>query len=315
MTHFEEAAKKYDKRYGLNKKNSLIIDIGSNDGIALLPFKKIGYKNILGIEPAKNIAKIANKKKIKTINNFFDDKAIKKITQKADLIMASNVFAHTDKIKDIVQNVKKILAKKGEFIIEVQYLLRTLKDKTFDNIYHEHVNYWSLLSLEKFFSINTMNAYDAEEINTHGGSLRVYITLNKNKKKTNNFKKIIRNEIRFGLIKSDVFKKFEKEIFKTKKNFFTNLKKINGKIYGYGAPAKCTTLLNFLGVTEEICSIFEDNKLKIGKYIPGTRIKIIEKMDKKVDNLIVFAWNFFDQIKNDNKKLYKKIYNIKTLLK
>lgn len=313
--HFETAARKYSKLYKLNKKKSLIIDIGSNDGIALLPFKMAGYQNILGIEPARNIAKIANQKKIKTINNFFNAEAIKKITQKADLIMASNVFAHTDQIKDIVDNVKKILAKKGVFIIEVQYLLRTLKDKTFDNIYHEHVNYWSLLSLEKFFTINKMNAYDAEEINTHGGSLRVYITLNQNKKKTKNFKKIIRNEIKFGLTKPDIFKKFEKEIFKMKRNFFANLKKIQGKIYGYGAPAKCTTLLNFLGVTDEICAIFEDNKLKIDKYIPGTKIKIIEKIDNKIDNLIVFAWNFFDQIKSDNKGSYKKIYNIKTLLK
>lgn len=314
-SHFEAAARKYSKLYQLNKKKSLIIDIGSNDGIALLPFKMIGYQNILGIEPAKNIAKIANQRKIKTINNFFNAEAIKKITQKADLIMASNVFAHTDQVKDIVDNVKKILAKKGVFIIEVQYLLRTLKDKTFDNIYHEHVNYWSLLSLEKFFTINKMNAYDAEEINTHGGSLRVYISLNQNKKKTKNFKKIIRNEIKFGLTKPDIFKKFEKEIFKMKKNFFSNLKKIKGKIYGYGAPAKCTTLLNFLGVNDEICAIFEDNKLKIGNYIPGTKIKIIEKIDNKIDNLIVFAWNFFDQIKSENKGFYKKIYNIKTLLK
>ena len=160
-----------------------------------------------------------------------------------------------------------------------------------------------------------MNAYDAEEINTHGGSLRVYITVNHNKKKTKNFKKILRNEIKFGLTKPDIFKKFEKEIFKMKKNFFANLKNIKGKVYGYGAPAKCTTLLNFLGVNDEICGIFEDNKLKIGKYIPGTKIKIIKKIDNKIDNLIVFAWNFFDQIKNDNKGFYKKIYNIKTLLK
>jgi SAM-dependent methyltransferase len=315
MSHFEMAAKKYEKLFKLSKQKSLIIDIGSNDGIALLPFKKIGYKNILGIEPAINIAKIANQKGIRTINDFFNAKTVKKIKQKADLILASNVFAHTNNIKDIVNNVKKVLSQKGVFIIEVQYLLRTLKDGTFDNIYHEHVNYWSLLSIDNFFTINNMNVYNAEEIKTHGGSLRVYVTTNLKKQKSKKFKKIIEKETRFGLKNVKIFKKFEDKIFESKNNFLKNLKNIRGQIHGYGAPAKCTTLLNFFGITNEINTIFEDNKLKIGKFIPGTKIKIAKKTDKKVENLIVFAWNFYDQIKKENKKLYKKIYNIKTLLK
>ena len=139
--HFVEAAKKYSKEFKLNKNKSYIIDIGSNDGVALKPFLDMGFKKILGIEPAKNLAKLANKNKIKTFNGFLEKKNIKKIKKNADLILASNVFAHSDKLKEMVECMLKLLSNKGTIIIEVQYLMNTLQDLTFDNIYHEHYNY------------------------------------------------------------------------------------------------------------------------------------------------------------------------------
>ena len=142
--HFVNAAKHYVKELKLNKR-SLVIDIGSNDGVALKPFLEMGYKNVLGVEPAKNLAKLANKNKIKTFNGFLDKKNLKKIKKNADLILASNVFAHSDKLKEMAECMLKLLKQGGTIIIEVQYLLNTLKDLTFDNIYHEHYNYWSLL--------------------------------------------------------------------------------------------------------------------------------------------------------------------------
>ena len=112
----------------------------------------MGYKNVLGIEPAKNLAKLANKNKIKTINNFLERRILKKIKKNADLIFASNVFAHSDNLKEMAECMIKLLSKNGTIIIEVQYLLNTLRDLTFDNIYHEHYNYWSLTSLVNFFN-------------------------------------------------------------------------------------------------------------------------------------------------------------------
>ena len=144
--HFVSAARKYSKDLKLNKKNSYIIDIGSNDGVALKPFKELGFKKLLGIEPAKNLSKLANKNKIKTFNGFLEKKNLKKIKKNADLILASNVFAHSDRLKEMADCMFKLLGKKGTIIIEVQYLMNTLKDLTFDNIYHEHNNYWSLTS-------------------------------------------------------------------------------------------------------------------------------------------------------------------------
>ena len=135
----------------LIKNKSYIIDIGSNDGVALKPFKDLGFKRLLGIEPAKNLAKLANKNKIKTFNGFLEKKNIKKIKKNADLILASNVFAHSDKLEEMSVCMLNLLGRTGTIVIEVQYLMNTLKDLTFDNIYHEHYNYWSLTSLNNFF--------------------------------------------------------------------------------------------------------------------------------------------------------------------
>ena len=177
--HFENAAKKYINQFKLSPKKSYIIDIGSNDGVALLPFKNLKFKNILGIEPAKNLAKLANKNKIKTYNCFLDKKNLRKIKKNADIVLASNVFAHSNELKTMAECMIKLIKKDGTIIIEVQYLLNTLQDLTFDNIYHEHYNYWSLTSLVTFFNRFEAKIYKAEKIDTHGGSLRIYVKRNK----------------------------------------------------------------------------------------------------------------------------------------
>ena len=187
--HFINAAKKYSKELKLNKKKSLIIDIGSNDGVALKPFLDFGFKNVLGIEPAKNLSKLANKNKIKTFNGFLEKKNLKKIKKNAELILASNVFAHSDKLKEMTNCMLTLLSNKGTIIIEVQYLMNTLKDLTFDNIYHEHYNYWSLTSLVNFFNQFNAKIIKSECVDTHGGSLRIYIKKDKKAKVDSSVKK------------------------------------------------------------------------------------------------------------------------------
>lgn len=172
--HFIKSANKYIKRFKLNK-NSYIMDIGSNDGIGLLPFKEKNIKNLYGVEPAKNLSTITKKLNIETYNSFLNSKIARKNSNKFDLITASNVFAHVHKIKSLTLNIEKMLKKNGIFIVEVQYLPRMLIDGSFDNIYHEHVNYWCLGSLDYFFNMNKLKIFDVEYINTHGGSIRVYI--------------------------------------------------------------------------------------------------------------------------------------------
>ena len=317
--HFVNAAEKYIKVLKLKPKKSYIIDIGSNDGVALKPFKDLGFKNIVGIEPAKNLTIIANKNKIKTLNFFLEKKNIKKIKKNADLILASNVFAHSDNLKEMAECMKELLKKDGTIIIEVQYLLNTLKDLTFDNIYHEHYNYWSLTSLVNFFNQFALTIFRAEKISTHGGSIRIYLK-NKKVKIEKNVKTLLKEEEDFGIKKFSTYKKFADKIYKIRSNVLNNLKKLkkkNKQIIGYGSPAKATTALNFFGVTDQVDYIIEDNPLKHGKILPGVKIPIFskKKLNKKASAILVLAWNFFGDIKKSNSGLSDNFINIKDLEK
>ncbi len=316
--HFIKASKKFIKDLKLNKKKSYIIDIGSNDGVALKPFLDQGFKKILGVEPAKNLAKLANKNKIKTFNGFLDKKNIKKIKKGADLILASNVFAHSDKLEEMAECMFNLLSKKGTIIIEVQYLMNTLKDITFDNIYHEHYNYWSLTSLTYFFKKFDSTIFRSEKVDTHGGSIRIYIKKGKKIKIEKSVKQMLQDEEKFGIKKFDTYKKFGEKVYEIRENVRKNIKKLrktNKLIIGYGAPAKATTALNFFGISKEIDFIVEDNELKHNKFIPGVRIPIKNKsqIKNKKNTLIVLAWNFYKDIIKKNSELSENFINIKDL--
>ena len=214
----------------------------------------------------------------------FQKKNIKKIKKNADLILASNVFAHSDKLKEMADCMFSLLSKKGTIIIEVQYLMNTLKDLTFDNIYHEHYNYWSLTSLTYFFNQFNAKIIKSEKIDTHGGSIRIYVKKDKKMKSDSSVKKMLKEEEDFGIKKFETYKKFGEKVYKIRENVLANikeLKKNNKTIIGYGAPAKATTALNFFGISEEIDFIVEDNKLKHNKFIPGVKIPIKSKFSKK----------------------------------
>jgi nucleoside-diphosphate-sugar epimerase len=316
--HFEEAAEKYISRFNLNE-NSLVVDIGSNDGIALKPLMEKGIK-VVGVEPAKNIAKLANKNGINTINDYFNSKVSNKILMKhgkAKIVTASNVFAHSDELKNIALNALNLLEDDGVFIIEVQYLLDTIKDLTFDNIYHEHVNYWSVTALKNFFQGLGAFIIDVEHIDTHGGSIRVYVAKNDQNvyhkllsSHNNSVKTFIENEESFGLTKFCTYFKFGKDVENIKnvvRNNFDKIKKKYGNIAGYGSPAKATTSLNYFKIDNSyIDYTIEDNQLKNGKYIPGVDIAIKDKEYMKNNMpkaIVVLAWNFFDLIKKNNQEL------------
>ena len=232
--------------------------------------------------------------------------------------MASNVFAHSDKLKEMAECMFKLLSKNGSIIIEVQYLLNTLKDLTFDNIYHEHYNYWSLTSLIMFFDKLNATIYKAEKIETHGGSLRIYVKSSKKTKVERSVKLILEEEEKFGIKNYKSYQEFAKKVYKIRENVRKNilkLKKNNAKIIGYGSPAKATTALNFFGISDEIECIVEDNKLKHGKFLPGMNIPITskEKIKKKPDYAVVLAWNFLEEIKKKNSSLAHKFISIKDL--
>jgi SAM-dependent methyltransferase/quercetin dioxygenase-like cupin family protein len=311
--HFEQAAEQYIQEFNLDE-NSLVVDIGSNDGIALVPLKDKGVK-VLGIEPAKNVAIIAQEKGIDTISTYFNTTTAVDILNnygQVDIVTASNVFAHADGLEEIANAVFKMLKNDGVFIVEVQYLLDTIKDLTFDNIYHEHVNYWSVTSIKYFFNKLGYNVVKVEHINTHGGSIRVYVK-NQGHNVDSSVELFLNNEIEFGLTNYQTYLDFAKRVEHAKNNVTRNIKSLKDQgltLVGYGSPAKATTSLNYFGITSnEINYIIEDNSLKHNKIIPGVRIPIYskEKLNEDLpDVIIVMAWNFFEDIKRNNQDLISK---------
>ena len=290
------------------KKDDLIIDIGSNDGNLLSNFKN--NHKVLGVTPEK-IGKIAIKKGIPTIIDYFNEKTSSKIIKKygkAKVITATNVFAHIDNINDIVKSILKTLTLDGIFISESHYLLPLIKTVQYDTIYHEHLRYYSLASLNYLFKKHNLEIIDTKEIPTHGGSIRVYAARKGLYKISKNVKKQFKKESKFLNKKS--FNQFRKNVVNSKVNLFNIIKKIKGKnktIFGVGAPSRASTLINYLSLDQDIidCVLEIKGSYKIGNYIPGTKIPILDEkilIKRKPNYLILFSWH----IKNELKKNLKK---------
>ncbi|MDE1848528.1 MAG: NAD-dependent epimerase/dehydratase family protein [Nanoarchaeota archaeon] len=313
--HFEEMAKEIMIQYGL-QKNSLVVDIGSNDGTLLKYFREGGMK-VMGVEPASNIAEIARNEGIETLNVFWDKESAEKILRingKADVITATNVFAHVSDIHGFAENVKKLLKDDGIFVIEAQYLLDTLKGVTFDNIYHEHVSYYSILALENFFKKEDLEIFKVERFDVHGGSIRVFIQKSGGKQKRDtSVDTFLDNEKIFGLDKFSTYEQFAQNILNVKEKIrevIINLKGTGNKIVGYGAPAKATTALNFYQIDNRYLDyIVEDNPLKRGKIVPGIKIPIKGKDFLEIDPpdyIYVLAWNYTEEILKNNESQRNK---------
>ena len=294
------------------KKDDLIIDIGSNDGNLLSNFKK--NHKVLGITP-ETIGKLAIKKGIQTLIRYFDSKTaaiVLKKFGKAKVITATNVFAHIDNIDAVMKNLIKILDKDGVFISESHYLVSLIQTVQYDTIYHEHMRYYSLTSLAYLFKKYNLRIFHAKKIPTHGGSIRVYVTKNKKFKINKNVKKILNFEKKF--LNSKNLEKFKKEVVNSKINLYSVLKSIkakNKKIYGVGAPSRAATLVNYVGLNEDIldCILEIKGSYKIGKYMPGTNIPILDEnylKNNKPDYLLILSWHIYKSlVKNLRKKGFK----------
>jgi len=286
--HFKIYAKEIKKMF--KNKNAKILDIASNDGTFLSFFEEKKFFR-LGIDPAKNLKKLSLKKGIEQIDTFFTKKKsenIKKKYGKFDIITANHVCAHVEDLNDFFSGVKNLLKNQGLFIFEVSYRASVLKKNTFDTIYHEHLDYHALYPISKFVKKFNLNVINFKTPNAQGGSLRVYVSKKKNFKNKKNIDKQIQKEKKqLNLFNANTYKKFEKKIniCKNKLNILIqNCIKNKMCVAGYGAAAKTTTFLNYFNISEkDIRFIFDDNKLKQGLYIPGTKIKILHplNLDKK----------------------------------
>ena len=305
--NFKELYKESKKIVNLSNKD-LVIDIGSNDGNLLNNFKK--KHKVLGITPEK-IGKIAIKKGINTLIKYFDKSTTKLILKKygkAKIITATNVFAHIENVNSLMGNILKIIKNDGVFITESHYLVPLIKTNQYDTIYHEHLRYYSLTSLKYLFNKYNMEIIHAKGIATHGGSIRVYAA-KKNKFKINkSVNQILKYEKKF--INWKTFYKFKKQVVDSKLKLYSLLKYLknkNKKIYGIGAPSRASTLINYVGLDENIveCILEIEGSYKIGNYIPGNKIPILS--EKKLyleppDYVILFSWHIASELKINLKK-------------
>ena len=308
--HFTELADKIKSEF--NPK--IVVDIGSNDGVLLKPLLELGCKAI-GVEPAGNLAEQANNNGLPTICSYFDKDTVNKIISdngKADIVVASNVFAHLDEYHDIIENVKRILSENGTYIVEVQYFADMIRDMTFDNIYHEHVLYYTIHSMINLFDKHNMTVYNVEKIPTHGGSIRAYISEGKSPQQSVN--DLIREERENGINNLQTLEKFNDKLQKNIKEIrelFNRLNKENKRIFGYGAPAKSSTMINSIGLNNNSVElIIEDSPLKQGLFTPGSHIPITgpEILEKETpDYLMIFAWNYADEIIKKVEEKYSRM--------
>lgn len=310
IKHFEGYAKEVFNRYPEQSKQ-LVVDIGSNDGVLLKPFKKLGAR-ILGIDPAKNIAKIANKQGIETIAEFFGKNKVATLIKKygkAGIITSNNTLAHTDALHDIFEGVKEFLDENGVFVFEVQYLLDLLTHNEFDNTYHEHICFHAVRPLLYLLKTHGMKIIDVIHTDTHGGGIMVFASHSRSSfpiaKAVNKF---LENEKRFGLDKLSTYKNFAKRppiVKEQLTKMLLDLKKKGRKIVAYGASAKATTLLQYCNIGPNIIDYITDSApSKQGKFTPGTHIPIVKPeilKSKLPDYIVITAWNYANNIMEKEK--------------
>jgi len=302
--------------------NSLILDVGSNDGTCLSFFKK-KFK-VCGIDPATKPVKIANRNNIYTVNNFLNDKSSKKILNKFgkfDLITSHNVLAHVDDINNVFFLIYRMLKNNGYFCFEVGYFLKVIKNNFFDTIYHEHLDYHNAQSMVKFLYNYNFSIINISTNKAQGGSIRFLCRKLPKKKISNQVLNFIKKEKNTNLINLINLKKWNTQIdlqIERLKEIINQYYIKNKIIVGYGAPTKATLWIKFLELnSKKIKFVVEDNNLKINKFFPKTDIKIVEinkLLSCKIDLIIIFAWNFKKDIIKKLKKMKIKNVNIITPL-
>jgi SAM-dependent methyltransferase len=302
VKHFKDYATDMIRRFGLCK-GDLVIDIGSNDGTLLRFFKAAGMR-VLGVDPARLIAEEATSSGIETICSFFDRDLATSILSKygpASLVLANNVFAHADDLREIAEGVKSLLQPiHGHFVFEVQYLVDLIESTLFDMCYHEHLSYHSIMPLLPFFKSIGMSLTDISLVPTHGGSIRVFVQNDIGIELKAGCADLLKKEQL--LMKGDPFGDMDQRVKRAGEQLRDELNKVQGIVVGYGAPAKLTTLMyQFEIPAKKISYVVDDSPWKQGLLTPGKHIVVssperLFDASEKPELIIIFAWNFADQI-------------------
>jgi len=301
IKHFKEYAHDVIERFHPTRE-SLVVDIGSNDGTLLRLFKEAGYA-VLGIDPAREIARRATEGGIETMPVFFTPRIARTIRaerRSAAVVTANNVFAHIDDLTGVVEGVRILLAPDGVFVFEVSYLVDVFEKTLFDTIYHEHLAYYSVKPLVGFLEANGMELIEAFRVDSHGGSLRGVAQLKGGLRPVGaSVAEAVRLEERLELDQAATFHDFARRIEERKQQLAALLHRLKSdgkRIAGFGAPAKATTLMYHFGIGPEVIDfIVDDSSLKQGLYTPGMHIPVLPSQaiyERRPDYVVILAWNF-----------------------
>jgi len=306
LKHAKDYVDKMINLFGIDNK-SYVVEIGSNDGYLLQYFSEKGI-SVLGIEPAANVADVANQKGIPTKVIFWGKETAKQLAlegKHADLLLGNNVLAHVPNLNDFVAGLKILLKPQGVITMEFPHLMRLMEETQFDTIYHEHFSYFSFFTVEKVFSAHGLTIFDVEELPTHGGSLRIYARHKEDDTKliASRVHELKNREIDAGYADINFYLDFDDKVKAIKRNilkFLIKAKEEGKSVVGYGAPAKGNTLLNYCGIrTDFIGYTVDRNPYKQGKYLPGSHIPVFspEKVrETRPDYLFILPWNIKEEI-------------------
>ena len=307
LDHCRDFSQSVTARFGF-EPTSRIVEIASNDGYLLQCFQKQGFE-VLGIEPAANVARVAMDKGIRTEVMFFGVEAARQLVargHKADLLIGNNVLAHVPDLNDFVAGTKLLLADEGLITMEFPHLLCLMEQGQFDTIYQEHYSYFAFLVAEKVFATHGLRVFDVEQLWTHGGSLRIYgCHLQARHTTETRVAEMRAIELQAGLSCLEAYRGFDRKVQAVKSGlleFLVGARRAGKRVAGYGAPAKSTTLLNYCGIDVDLLEFTVDRSPhKQGRFIPGTRIPIYEPqriMECRPDYVLVLPWNIKGEVMN-----------------
>jgi len=306
LEHARQYTEMMVKRFGL-APSSRVIEVASNDGYLLKNFKERGFQ-ILGIEPAKNVAQVAEDSGIPMVTDFFGIALAEQLVEQkkqADLLLGNNVLAHVPDLHDFVEGLRILLKADGILTLEFPHVLRLMDETQFDTIYHEHFSYFSLVALEKVFEKHGLVLFDVEELKTHGGSLRIFVKHEgaKSFPPSESLNRVRELEVAAGLNRLEAYETFSQKVRDKKREIITaliDLKQEGKSIVVYGAAAKGNTLLNYCGIGKDFIDYAVDrNPAKQGCFLPGTHIQVFppERIrETKPDYLFILPWNIQNEI-------------------
>lgn len=309
--HFKNIAEEVDSRFFKETGRKSVLDIGSNDGTQLKHFKALGY-DVQGVESSRTTAKIANEAGLNTINEFFNLDLVRRINRKFHVINAAGVFFHLEELHSVTEGIREGLKEDGVFVVQFLYMKSIIENLAFDQVYHEHLLYYNLKTIEVLLNRHGLSMFDAYLSPIHGGSIIGFVTHKGRKEPSRRLLEMRDAEVAAKSNEFSTYLEFAERIKQMKEenlNYLRSKKSQGKKIYGFGAPVKGNTLLNYFGIgTGYLDCLVEKNELRRGLYSPGMHIPVVieKELEKLPDIYYVLAWNFKKEILANNQHLIDK---------